>query len=67
MTFTNDELLITQNALTQTLMAGLNWMPEGIEVQDIILRQNEGITIKQITNATGGALAWYMVLAVEAL
>jgi len=65
LTFTNDEMLITQNSMAQQLMAGLNWMPEGIEVQDIILREGEGLTIKQVTNATGGDLAWYCVFGLE--
>lgn len=65
LTFTNDEMLITQNSATQALMAGLNWMPEGIEVQDVVLREGEGITIKQLTNATGGNLAWYCVFGLE--
>lgn len=65
LTFTNDEMLLTQNSMAQQLMAGLNWMPEGIEVQDVVLREGEGITVKQNTNATGGDLAWYCVFGLE--
>ena len=65
LTFTNDEMLLTQNSMAQQLMAGLNWMPEGIEVQDVVLRNGEGFTVRQLTNATGGDLAWYAVISVE--
>ncbi len=51
--------------MAQQLMAGLNWMPEGIEVQEVVLRNGEGFTVRQLTNATGGDLAWYAVISVE--
>lgn len=65
LTFSNDEELLTQTSGAQLLMAGLNWIPEGIELQEPTLRQNEGFCIRQITNSSVGTLAWIVVFTVE--
>lgn len=61
LTFTNDEVGATQAFPSSQLMAGLNWLPEGAEVQEVRLREGEGLTVKVITNTTVGQFAWLMV------
>ena len=65
LTYTNDELGATQAFPTAQLMAGLNWFPEGAEVQEVRLREGEGLTIKQITNSSVGQFAWLIVFTVD--
>ena len=65
LTYTNDEVGATQAFPTAQLMAGLNWFPEGAEVQEVRLREGEGLTIKQITNSTVGQFAWLIVFTVD--
>lgn len=65
LTYTNDELGATQAFPTAQLMAGLNWFPEGAEVQEVRLREGEGLTIKQITNSSVGQFAWLLVFTVD--
>lgn len=65
LTYTNDELGATQAYPTAQLMAGLNWFPEGAEVQEVRLREGEGLTIKQITNSSVGQFAWLIVFTVD--
>jgi hypothetical protein len=65
LTYTNDEVGATQAFPTAQLMAGLNWFPEGAEVQEVRLREGEGLTIKQITNSTVGQFAWLIVFTID--
>ena len=65
LTYTNDEVGATQAFPTAQLMAGLNWFPEGAEVQEVSLREGEGLTIKQITNSSVGQFAWLIVFTVD--
>lgn len=65
LTYTNDEVGATQAFPTAQLMAGLNWFPEGAEVQEVRLREGEGLTIKQITNSSVGQFAWLIVFTID--
>jgi hypothetical protein len=65
LTFTNDEGGATQAFPSTQLMAGLNWMPEGVETQETRLRPGEGVTVKQITSSTVGQFAWLIVFTVD--
>lgn len=65
LTFTNDEAGVTQAFPSTQLMAGLNWMPEGVETQETRLRPGEGLTVKQITSSTVGQFAWLIVFTVD--
>jgi hypothetical protein len=66
-TFTNDETGATQAFPSTMLQAGINWLPEGSEVQEIRLREGEGITIKNITSTTLGSYAYLIVFTVDDL
>lgn len=66
-TFNNDELGATQAFPSTALQAGINWLPEGNEVQEIRLREGEGITIKNITNTTVGSFSYLIVFTVDEL
>lgn len=63
--FPDDEMLLTQNSMAQQIYSGINWVPEGIEIQEITLNSGEGITIKQITNSTAGIVTWIVVFTLE--
>lgn len=63
--FPDDEMLLTQNSATQQIYSGINWIPEGIEIQEITLNEGEGMTIKQITNSTAGITTWIIVFTLE--
>lgn len=65
--FTNDETGATQAFPTTALQAGINWLPEGAEVQEIRLREGEGVTIKNITSTTVGSYAYMIVFTVDEL
>lgn len=65
LTFTNDEAGATQAFPSTQLMAGLNWIPEGVEIQELRLREGEGITIKIITNSSVGQFAWFIVFTCD--
>lgn len=64
--FPDDEMLLTQNSMSQQIYSGVNWIPEGYELQEYTLREGEGLTIKQITNSTAGTVSWIVVFSVEA-
>ena len=66
-TFTNDETGATQAFPSTMLQAGINWFPEGAEVQEIRLREGEGLTIKNITSTTVGSYAYLIVFTVDDL
>lgn len=42
-----------------------NILMEGNEVQEITLRENQGLTVKQITSSTVGSVGWILVFTVE--
>lgn len=63
--FPDDEMLITQNSAAQQLFSGINWIPEGIEIQEITLREGEGMTVKQITSSVAGIVSWIVVFTLE--
>jgi len=63
--FPDDEMLLTQNSMAQQVYSGVNWIPEGYELQEYTLREGEGLTIKQITASTAGNVSWIVVFSVE--
>lgn len=65
LTFNNDEVGATMGFPTAQLLAGLNWIPEGNEIQSLRLREGEGFTIKQITSTTVGSFAYMCVFTVD--
>lgn len=67
LTFTNDEVGATQGFPGSPLLAGINWFPEGAEVQEIRLREGEGLTVKNITSTTVGSFAYLLVFTVDDL
>lgn len=67
LTFTNDEVGATQGFPSATLLAGLNWFAEGSEVQEIRLREGEGITVKNITNTIVGSFSYLIVFVIDDL
>ena len=65
LTFTNDEAGATQAFPSTQLMAGFNWFPEGGEIQELRLREGEGLTVKIITATTVGQFAWFIVFTCD--
>lgn len=63
--FPDDEMLLTQNSMAQQLYSGINWIPEGFELQEYTLNEGEGITVKQITSSTAGTVSWILLISVE--
>lgn len=60
--FTNNDEIGMTNAFPSSLIQScISTQPEGSEIKELNLRQNEGFCVKQITNSTIGA---YGVLAV---
>lgn len=47
------------------LMPWINWIPEGPTVQEIVLNENEGLKITQITNSIVGVWGCLLVITVE--
>lgn len=43
----------------------INWLPEGDDIGDVVLREGEGILIKQITNSTVGVWGCFLVVTIE--
>lgn len=64
-TCTNDEVGATQAFPSAQLMQALNSIPDGNEIQELTLREGEGLTVKQITSSTVGSFGWLMVFTVE--
>ena len=65
--FSNDEVGATQAFPTTQILAGFNWLPEGAEVQELRLREGEGMTIKNITSTTVGSFSYLIVFTVDDL
>lgn len=64
-TTTNDEVNASNTAVANFLSQGLNWLPEGVEMQERRLREGEGVTMKQITSSTVGSFAWLLCFTVD--
>lgn len=64
-TLNNDEIGATMAFPGAQLLAGLNWFPEGNEIQPYRLREGQGLTIQNITNTTVGSFAFLLVFTVE--
>ena len=43
----------------------MNILMEGNEIQELTLREGEGMTVKQITSSTVGSVGWILVFTVE--
>lgn len=57
----NDEIGLTGGFPQATIQALISIQPEGAEMKELTCRQNEGFTVKQITNTVLGS---YSILAV---
>lgn len=67
LTFANDEVGTTQAFPSVQLQAGINWMPEGAEIQEQRLREGQGITVQNITSTVIGNFAYMFVFTVDDL
>lgn len=67
LTFSNDEIGTTQAFPSVQLQAGMNWMPEGSEVQEQRLREGQGITVQNMTSTIVGSFAYMFVFTVDEL
>lgn len=65
--FANDEVGATQAFPSVQLQAGINWLPEGAEVQEVRLREGEGVTVKNITSTVVGSFAYMLVFTIDDL
>ena len=65
--FANDEIGANQSFAATQLLAGINWLPEGSETQEVRLREGEGVTVKNITSTTVGNFAYLFVFTVDEL
>lgn len=63
--YSNDEIGATQAFPSSILLQGLNFIPEGIETQEIRLRPGEGVTLKQITNSAVGSFSYLIVFTMD--
>jgi hypothetical protein len=48
-----------------SIAAMINWMPEGEDVQEMVLREGEGMKVVQITNSTVGVMSCLLVVTIE--
>ena len=46
------------------LMGMINWMPEGPNIQEFVMREGEGLLVKQITSNTAGIMGCVLVVSV---
>jgi hypothetical protein len=60
-----DEELATPALSKGAFQQSTNILIEGNEVQELALREGEGLTVKQITNTTVGSYGWLIVFTVE--
>lgn len=61
----NDELTASNAAVANYLTQYGNLMLESTEMQELRLREGQGLTVKQITSTTVGSFAWLMAFTVE--
>lgn len=64
-TFSNDEVGATQAFPSSLLMQATNWLPEGREITELVLRETQGVTVKCVTNTAIGSMAIFAVITVE--
>lgn len=64
---TTEEETATAALTKNVFQAMTNIQPDGPELQEYRLREGEGFSIFQSTNATVGSFAWFMVFTVETL
>ncbi len=62
---TTEEETATAAFTKNVFQAMMNLQPEGPEVQELRLRPGEGMSISQVTNATVGSFAWFVVFTVD--
>ncbi len=62
---TTEEETATAALTKNNFMAMMNLQPEGGEIQELRLREGEGFSISQVTNATVGSYAWLVVFTVD--
>jgi hypothetical protein len=48
-----------------SIAAMINWMPEGEDVQEVVLREGEGLKVVQTTASTVGVMACLLVVTME--
>ena len=63
LTFANDEVGATQAFPS----VPLQWLPEGNEVQEVRLREGEGVTVQNITSTVIGSFAYMFVFTLDDL
>lgn len=61
----NDEITAANTAVANYLTQYGNLMLESPEMQELRLREGQGLTVKQITSNTVGSFAWLMAFTVE--
>lgn len=64
---TTEEETATGALTKNVFQAMMNLQPEGPEQQEYRLREGEGFSVFQSTNATVGSFAWFMVFTAETL
>lgn len=47
------------------IMGMINWLPEGDDIQDLTLREGEGVRVQQITSNTAGVWGCLLLVTVE--
>ena len=63
---TGEEIGATGNlALGTHVLQGLNLLFESERIQEIVLREGEGIAVRQITSNTAGTYGWLLIFTVE--
>lgn len=61
----SDEVTAANTAVANYLQQGLNLILESTELQEVRLREGEGLTAKQITSTTVGTFAWLAAFTVD--
>jgi hypothetical protein len=61
----NDEAGLTGAFPTAWIQAMSNWLFESPRIQELTLREGQGITFKQITATTVGSFGWILIFTVE--
>lgn len=61
----SDEVTAANTAVANYLTQYGNLVLESAEMQEIRLREGQGLTVKQITSSTVGSFAWLMAFTVE--
>jgi hypothetical protein len=62
---TTDEETVVPGLSKALFQQSMNIIPESGEMQEPVLRQGQGLTVKQITAATVGSYGWLAVFTVE--